>query len=938
MSLSNTAAASLAQDMLFALRDHQLADIAVTAFDKTFHLHRLILLRSGYFRSMILSHGEWVEKTRSTVHIQFDDPHVTLQAFQKILQWLYGTDYHGSDPGITPQYQQPYTVSLQPFFQQQQQQQLQQQQSFPSSGAGLGLLPASSASGEQETQYSKHYNMLYDPSPNVDELLISMFAGASYLNISGLMDEICADIGRRIRDNRGLIHYMEYAWKRNNGEAWDIILAQCMHQFFWNAYRSPILQDMLVSPEMPLAGLVKCLVAETLWVPNEYERYHFVKAIMLKRLAIDQTQLMEWVIVYHDEDWLGILQDLDNKGAWASDLNPEDFLHLIQDWEATSTDSYVDAIDMDAEWSATSKERRRSSAVSTGGMLHTMSALTLHGSSSANQDLQNEGGTDSGQGSAHDAGEDDNEASVSTPTVAQGDTKTNTAVEAEASFEIEEGQHPPLLGTPVSSPAISTKSLSMATLPRHKVRDLLILIAKFSREGLQSSPAVQQATGAKSSGGGMLHPHHHGSFTSKAKMTGSCHPSPAYFELNPNPYGLLPIRFSTSLFISRRDLFTDGKHFTSSVFYAGSWWSIQVGNNLNSKGCVGVFLSAAPVPRVVPNSNTNGSGGWRARLGSRSSAHSSTDGNGAGLFFVQQGGQHQQSQSSQQGSRNSRAGQASADVGDCSSVYSRQRELTCSYHISMTSNVSEPFVTQSSSASSIRRGLGGGGSDLVRGGSFNSYLGASKLSSNFSSSTPTLPTSPELLSGTFGRSSRVMSEDEMSGEDVFRLNEGWGYSKSNFLTRVAKYVREHPRSTSTAAGQVHSSFSMQPPGRPPLTPHPTMAQSTPQLPTMQFPLPTPQQQHGEQQQQQQPQLQPQHHAPQQQQPVQQGLQMPALQGPPPVAHQQQHAQPLQNDNSSTGRTTMDVDHEEPDPNDGLWIYFVVQVGWSERKPSTQEEG
>ncbi|KAF9955627.1 hypothetical protein BGZ70_010166, partial [Mortierella alpina] len=90
----SSAAGSLAQDMLLAFHDQQLSDITVMAFGQTFHLHRLILLRSGYFRTLILGQGDWIEKSRQAITIKFDDPYVTLQSFQRIIHWLYGIDFH----------------------------------------------------------------------------------------------------------------------------------------------------------------------------------------------------------------------------------------------------------------------------------------------------------------------------------------------------------------------------------------------------------------------------------------------------------------------------------------------------------------------------------------------------------------------------------------------------------------------------------------------------------------------------------------------------------------------------------------------------------------------------------------------------------------------------------------------------------------------------
>ncbi|KAG0044362.1 Germ cell-less protein-like 1 [Gryganskiella cystojenkinii] len=1082
--MSSAAASSLAQDMLLAIRDQHLSDIVVIAFGQTFHLHRLILLRSGYFRSLILGQGDWIEKSRQSITLQFDDPYVNLQSFQRIIHWLYGIDCHYID-GDAPILFRPTATTgagatvtannnLGPgshALTRSASSEYHGQSALSSNGRlGLGLqgtysekMPTSSMTGSG-ILFRRYDNILLDPSDKVDSLFISMYAAASYLNIAALMDELCSDISRRIRDNRGLIHYMEYAWRLNNGRAWDLILAQCFYTFFWNTYKSTVLQEMMVSPDMPLVGLIKVLTSESLYVPNEYERYHLVKRIMLRRLGLETEKLMNWVYDYHDQDWFMILKDLDDNGTWSYELSSDTFLNDLLDWESTSTTEYEDAVDTDHEW--TPRElKRKSSQASAALLFEDDRAATPTAAESSSMAV-----------------------AVSAPIPVQRKRGSNsidldTHVETgEAETEKKTSPLSPTLGTPISSPALSLSAVSITsdTLPRHQVRELLILMYMLHhsinythmsfdhlhqvltdglvlpsrikdafwrqhllrRIAMSTSPNLPYLTAPSEPLYGRYHgadPAHRErrtpitSAVSRAKMTaGSTKASPSASNSLPvNSHGLLPIRFSTSLYISRQDLMTDGKHFTSSTFYGGSWWSIQVGNNLNADGKVGVFLSSAGVPRVVPNSAGGRSGAGGRTLGGSSTSRSSS----AGIFsaFTSSAansnappGRPPRSSVSSNGAGYSsqNMGNTASDNGECSSLYNRARDLNISYRIYMTSNVPEPPEYFSSIAS---RRL-----EEIRGSDYNQHPASATSSSQVvSGELPfrprsagghhphhplgSVPASPDLGSTNNNKSTQMISsEDGMVCNDVFKPTEGWGYKESIYLTRVAKRVRDSPSKansiTSPSTGQhsVGGSVSGTMAGPPRTTtaaaaglnaavhPHQPFAPLVGHLGGLQQqPQVQPHQQQQQQQHQQQahplhqqavppPLHQPQpHHQPahfpqlhnphqlQQQHPPAppQQQQQQHVQPPPPPVHghpagagaQQQgglaaglhhghggggqghptqqsgppmtHQVPL---SSMTGLGHADGPGHDESQDDGLWIHFVVKVGWSDRKGAVEK--
>ncbi|KAI8391550.1 uncharacterized protein BYT42DRAFT_543082 [Radiomyces spectabilis] len=84
---------------LFALRDHIFerglqsgigSDIIVTvpAWDKEYKLHRLILDQIPYFQ--VLFEGSFQETSSDKITLQFDNPYITAEAFQLVLNCVYG--------------------------------------------------------------------------------------------------------------------------------------------------------------------------------------------------------------------------------------------------------------------------------------------------------------------------------------------------------------------------------------------------------------------------------------------------------------------------------------------------------------------------------------------------------------------------------------------------------------------------------------------------------------------------------------------------------------------------------------------------------------------------------------------------------------------------------------------------------------------------------
>ncbi|KAL6193756.1 hypothetical protein ACLB2K_034840 [Fragaria x ananassa] len=64
------------------------SDVLVLALGSTYHLHRLILSRSPYFRNML--HGPWKEANAPVVTLHVDDKNINAEAITTALAYLYG--------------------------------------------------------------------------------------------------------------------------------------------------------------------------------------------------------------------------------------------------------------------------------------------------------------------------------------------------------------------------------------------------------------------------------------------------------------------------------------------------------------------------------------------------------------------------------------------------------------------------------------------------------------------------------------------------------------------------------------------------------------------------------------------------------------------------------------------------------------------------------
>jgi hypothetical protein len=78
------------------------SDITITAFNKSYSLHRIILDRSAFFSSLFA--GPWKDADTPVLNLDFSDPNITQEAFEIAIQRLYGHKVQPEEDAIAGLY------------------------------------------------------------------------------------------------------------------------------------------------------------------------------------------------------------------------------------------------------------------------------------------------------------------------------------------------------------------------------------------------------------------------------------------------------------------------------------------------------------------------------------------------------------------------------------------------------------------------------------------------------------------------------------------------------------------------------------------------------------------------------------------------------------------------------------------------------------------
>ncbi|KAI9484219.1 MAG: hypothetical protein EXX96DRAFT_561363 [Benjaminiella poitrasii] len=196
-------------------------EISVPVWNKKYQLHRLVLDQSPYFNLLLQSSFQESKSNKITLH--FDkNCFITMEAFQFVLEFLYGNKFIAFD--------------------------------------------------DQHREDDRDHMMVVNKA-NVKEIL----ATSSYLQVDDC-SMLCVDYIVKKLNNENVVDYLLFVNKWMVQESTRILDAIFTFLCREAYHMDP---DLLVC--LPLEWLRKIVESDAFWVPNEYERYIFVKKIIQAR-------------------------------------------------------------------------------------------------------------------------------------------------------------------------------------------------------------------------------------------------------------------------------------------------------------------------------------------------------------------------------------------------------------------------------------------------------------------------------------------------------------------------------------------------------------------------------------------------------------------------------------------------------------------------------
>ncbi|KAG0039601.1 hypothetical protein BGZ82_007459 [Podila clonocystis] len=211
-------------------------DIALCAFSKTYHLHRLILAQSPFFDSMI--HGPWKERAQTQIELTLDDPNITLEGFEIALGRMYGIWTVEADDDLA-------------YARQHHEEQEQKQPEFTVVFAGTQALYASRLTPANA---------------------LAVLAAATYLGIESLCAQCTAYIIRTLSPAR-IVDYVRLS-HRHSYHPWSSRIADACHTFLCRSgFNDPRVQCLGVFDLLPVEWLPRVIGSDAFWVPSEWDRY-----------------------------------------------------------------------------------------------------------------------------------------------------------------------------------------------------------------------------------------------------------------------------------------------------------------------------------------------------------------------------------------------------------------------------------------------------------------------------------------------------------------------------------------------------------------------------------------------------------------------------------------------------------------------------------------
>ncbi|KAI1314975.1 hypothetical protein EDD11_001459 [Mortierella claussenii] len=251
------------------------SDITIQVFEKTYHLHRLVLTQSSFFESMF--QGPWKERESDLVNIKFNDPNISLEGFEVAIGRLYGVWTEEEDPrdnlrGSMDKTRSCGSDSINHGEDTKARTTSANEIKFAASANEVPAT-ASAAAGVGDHTISTMLSL---------RNVLSVLACGAYLGIDVLCEQCTSYIIRTLSTDH--ISRMVQFSHHSDYYPWSGKIAEACHTFLCrNGYDNPRIRCGQVFETLPAPWLLSVIGSDAFWVPNEWERYKFCREVIHNR-------------------------------------------------------------------------------------------------------------------------------------------------------------------------------------------------------------------------------------------------------------------------------------------------------------------------------------------------------------------------------------------------------------------------------------------------------------------------------------------------------------------------------------------------------------------------------------------------------------------------------------------------------------------------------
>ncbi|KAF9897603.1 hypothetical protein BX616_005287, partial [Lobosporangium transversale] len=260
------------------------SDITIHVFDKTYHLHRLILTQSSYFEAMF-QRGPWKERESQVVEIKFDDTNISQEGFEIAIGSLYGVWTEEEDSINNSSNSDDRTLGP-------------ATSTSPVTATNTATIKTTSdgnsndnnirsnkdyiGAGGRGGEVTKNNYIMRSTMSLSSKNALSVLASGAYLGIDELCERCCAFIIRTL-STLNVTRMVEFT-HQTNYYPWSARIADACHTFLCrNGYDDPKIKCLQVFEALPASWLVNVIGSDAFWVPGEWERYKLCREIVHSR-------------------------------------------------------------------------------------------------------------------------------------------------------------------------------------------------------------------------------------------------------------------------------------------------------------------------------------------------------------------------------------------------------------------------------------------------------------------------------------------------------------------------------------------------------------------------------------------------------------------------------------------------------------------------------